>query len=270
MLSFNKFLLEVNLYHGSQYGMRSSIKPSKIFHLTAEPHVAAGYASGAYAKDWDTKETSDGSVIRYAANKSVLPIEDVPAKASQRRAAKKVGKKKAEFRREIESRLAGQNIPADKREARARGIERQVARAIGKATGGIGGRLTGVRGRETREKNLLPFHRPRKAINPTGGVYMDEPLGQQRHIGFHNLPIPQGKVPDERWVGTKFAGKFAGKVLPFGAPVIRPFAKRPGISVSAVRGIPLSGERRMAAIAAHAPDTNPHDNVPVYKTRNAG
>lgn len=116
------------------------------------------------------------------------------------------------------------------REARLR----QIARVMPKLTGGLKGGVFSRTGREGEELVVPKYARAN--IRVTGERYADEPEGKFRPSKVRGMR--------RSW--------------------------RPFMGVSAVRGVPLSGERRMAAIAAKAPDTNPNDTVPVYKTRNAG
>lgn len=233
----------MDLYHGSIRGL-GEYRPARMLQMTPYADTALDYATGENVVDPDRTASGDASVVRFGVDKQNLPLELLAqqrfVKPSELKRAAETIEKKNQFRKELETTLAGQDIPKEYQAARQRGILRQIARAIGKATGGRGGRLSFSRGRQGEEINVTPYMRPRLPIHTTGIKYAEDDMNWDEFV-----PTPISKRnPPESWVATKHSDLPVGTVVPPKSFSIKPFF-RPGISVSGIRGIPLFGTKRM-------------------------
>jgi hypothetical protein len=233
MLNFLSFLSEAKAFHGSKEGIEGPITTTRgpFFMVPSSPYQGKADAGERVAAAYAERQgVSVESGEGPGSSDAMVYRVEMEKPASKRKRKPRV-KRKSERPHRQEAEAALAASPSGlSREARLR----QIARVMPKLTGGLKGGVFSRTGRETEELVVPKYARAN--IRVTGERYADEPEGKFRPSKVRGM--------SRSW--------------------------RPFMGVSAVRGVPLSGERRMAAIAAHAPDTNPHDDVPVYRTRNAG
>lgn len=232
MLNFLSFLSEAKAFHGSQEGIRGPITSTRgrFFMVPSSPFQGNRYDAGERVADSYASRENVAVEVGERGGSDDAMIYRLEVEKPASQRKRKP--RVARKAKKLHTQQATETLAASPSGLSKEARLRQIARALPKLSGGRqGGLMVG-----SREGELILPKYARANIRVTGERYADEPEGKFRPSSTRGM--------SRSW--------------------------RPFMGVSAVRGIPLSGERRMKEIASRAPDTNPNDNIPVYKTRNAG